>query len=133
VSEIAGTASPPRYVGTSRLLRRCPNTLMALGLAQFLFFTERRVVGAVLIVLGTVPALVLPWRFVVVDEGIALWFGFGRRRFLARDSVTVRVDRAGAVARPRGERFGYPLTDGIVERRRPVLRAVLVEHGFDVG
>ena len=38
----------------------------------------------------------LPSRGVVVlDEGIALWFGFGKRCFLARDDVTGRVDLAG--------------------------------------
>jgi hypothetical protein len=29
--------------------------------------------------------------------------------------------------------LGYPLTDGLVERRRLALRAVLVEHGFRVS
>jgi hypothetical protein len=33
----------------------------------------------------------------------------------------------------RADRFGYPLTDGLVERRRLQLRAVLVEHGFAVS
>jgi hypothetical protein len=31
------------------------------------------------------------------------------------------------------DRFGYPLTDGLVERRRAILRTVLREHGYDVA
>jgi hypothetical protein len=67
-----------------------------------------------------------------VDEGIALWFGFGKRRFLARDDVTVRVDLAGVRVLPDSEHFGYPLTDGISNRRLVILRAVLEELGFRV-
>ncbi len=80
---------------------------------------------------GFVVARYLPWRFAVLDEGIALWFPFGRRMFLPKDAVTVRVGLSGSVAYPEVyRRFGYPLTDGLVERRRTALRAVLVEHGF---
>ena len=80
---------------------------------------------------GLVSARYLPWRFAVLDEGIALWFAFGRRLFLPKDAVTVRVGSGSTVAYPEVfRRFGYPLTDGLVERRRVLLRAVLVEHGF---
>ena len=82
-------------------------------------------------VCGLVSARCLPWRFAVLDEGIALWFAFGRRLFLPKDAVTVRVGSGSTVAYPEVfRRFGYPLTDGLVERRRVLLRAVLVEHGF---
>jgi hypothetical protein len=48
--------------------------------------------------------------------------------------VTVRVSGGSPVAYPEVfRRFGYPLTDGLVERRRKVLRAVLLEHGFRVA
>jgi hypothetical protein len=80
---------------------------------------------------GLVAARYLPWRFAVLDEGIALWFPFGRRLFLPKEAVTVRVGLGSPVAYPSVfRRFGYPLTDGLVERRRKLLRAVLVEHGF---
>jgi hypothetical protein len=83
---------------------------------------------------GLVAARYLPWRFAVLDEGIALWFPFGRRLFLPKAAVTVRVDAGSPVAYPQAfRRFGYPLTDGLVERRRNLLRAVLVEHGFRVA
>jgi len=83
---------------------------------------------------GLVAARYLPWRFAVLDEGIALWFPFGRRLFLPKAAVTVRVNAGSPVAYPQAfRRFGYPLTDGLVERRRKLLRAVLVEHGFRVA
>jgi hypothetical protein len=83
---------------------------------------------------GLISALVMPWRFVVVDRGIALWFGFGKHRFLAKEDVTVRVGLGATVLLPRrAERIGYPLTDGLIERRRLMLRALLAEHGFDVA
>ena len=54
----------------------------------------------------------------MVDEGIALWFAFGRRLFLPKEAVTVRVNLSSSVAYPEVfRRFGYPLTDGILERR----------------
>ena len=57
---------------------------------------------------------------------------FGRRLFLPKEAVTVRVGLSGVPSRiPKCiRRFGYPLTDGLVERRRMLLRAVLVERGF---
>jgi hypothetical protein len=83
---------------------------------------------------GVISARYLPWRFAVLDEGIALWFPFGRRMFLPKDTVTVRVGSGSTVAYPEVfRRFGYPLTDGLVERRRMALRAVLVEHGFRIA
>jgi hypothetical protein len=64
-------------------------------------------------------------------RGIALWFPFGRCLFLPREAVTVRVGTNSAVAHPEAyRRFGYPLTDGLVERRHAALQVVLVEHGF---
>jgi hypothetical protein len=90
--------------------------------------------AVVFVICGFIAARYLPWRFAVLDEGIALWFPFGRRLFLPREAVTVRVGTGSAVAYPEVyRRFGYPLTDGLVERRRPALRAVLVEHGFRVS
>lgn len=85
-------------------------------------------------VCGLVAARVLPWRFAVVDEGLMLWFPFARRRFLPRDEITVRVGPGSPVALLNAaRRFGYPLSDGLVERRRLMLRSVLLEHGFRVA
>lgn len=85
-------------------------------------------------VLGLITARCLPWRFAVLDDGIALWFPFGRRLFLPKAAVTVRVNVGSPVAYPEAyRRFGYPLTDGLVERRGKLLRAVLLEHGFELS
>jgi len=90
--------------------------------------------AALFVVCGLVSARYLPWRFAVLDEGIALWFPFGRRLFLPKEAITVRVGAGSPVAYPEVfRRFGYPLTDGLVERRRVLLRAVLVEHGFRIA
>ena len=74
------------------------------------------------------------FRFTAVyDDGIDLWFSFGKCRTLGRENVTVRADHGGVVVFPRGaQRFGYPLTDGIVERNRMLLRDVFRFCGFDV-
>ena len=57
----------------------------------------------------------------------------GKRRALARERVTVRADHGGVVVLPRGaQRLGYPLTTGLVERDRLLLRDVFRFCGFDV-
>ncbi len=38
----------------------------------------------VLLVPAVVVGVLLPWRFEVLDRGIALWFPFGKYRYLAR-------------------------------------------------
>jgi hypothetical protein len=80
---------------------------------------------------GLLFAWLLPWRFVVVEDGIGLWFTFGRRRFLPKSEIVVRAGRGSPVAyRGENRRFGYPLTDGILEKRRRALTDVLSFFGF---
>ena len=121
----------PLYVGHSWFLHRVPQ-LLALAAAVALVFHS--VGGALLFgIPGLVAGLGLPWRFAVSADGLELWFSLGRRRVLARDDVTVRVEWDSAVAFPRGPiRIGYPLTDGIVARDRPMLRNALQLCGFEV-
>ncbi len=77
---------------------------------------------------------VMPWHFEVHDEGLLLWFAFGRRRFLYRDDITVRVNPGSPVVLfGASRRLAYPLPDGFVERRRAVLRSVLIECGYRVA
>jgi hypothetical protein len=122
----------PVYVGQCQLLHYWPSMMVAAGLAGYL--VGGPVTSLVLLVPAVVVAVALPWRFAVLDRGIALWFPFGKYRYLAKEQVTVRVGLGPTVLLPRcAERFGYPLTDGLVERRRMVLRAVLTEHGFQVA
>ena len=40
----------------------------------------------------------IPWRFRVLDDGLALLFPFGRRVFLPKSTTTVRLETVGAVA-----------------------------------
>ncbi len=122
----------PVYIGQSQLLHYWPSMMVAAAAVGFLFGGP--VTSVMLLVPGVVVALVLPWRFAVLDRGIALWFPFGKYRYLAKEQVTVRVGHGSTVLLPRrADRFGYPLTDGLAERRRMDLRAVLTEHGFEVA
>jgi hypothetical protein len=93
--------------------------------------------GPALSIALLVPAVrvgvLLPWRFEVLDRGIALRFAFVKYRYLAKEQVRVRVGLGSTVLFSRhAERFGYPLTDGLVEQRRAILRAVPAQHGYDV-
>ena len=119
------------YVGQSQALHWWPGAVLAL--AAVLAFVGGLAVTPFLVVPAVVVGLVLPWRFEVLDQGIGLWFPFGKYRYLAKEQVTVRVGHGATVVLPRhAERFGYALTDGLVEHRRLVLRAVLAEHGYDL-
>ena len=130
VPETEPTVSPSRFVGQSLPLRLLPWLLIVVGTCTAAAGGNRVVVGLLVLALGAFAKLAVPWRFVVVDEGIGLWFGFGKRRFLPRDEVTVHVDLAGVRVQPESEHFGYPLTDGLSNRRATILKAVLEEHGF---
>jgi hypothetical protein len=125
--------SPSRFVGQSLPLRLLPWLLILVGAGTAVAGGSRAVLGVLVVALGAFAKVAVPWRFVVVDEGIGLWFGFGKRRFLPRDEVTVHVDLAGVRVQPKSDHFGYPLTDGIGNRRAAVLKAVLEEHGFRVA
>ena len=119
------------YVGQSQALHWWPAAVMALTLVLALL--GGLAVTPFLVIPAVVVGIALPWRFEVLDRGIALWFPFGKYRYLAKERVTVRVGLGSTVVLPRhAERFGYALTDGLVERRRTVLRAVLAEHGYDL-
>lgn len=120
------------YVGQSEALHRWPGVMALFAVAGW--FIGGAGVTFVLLVPAVVVGMVLPWRFALLDGGIALWFPFGKYRYLAKELVTVRVGHGGTVVFPRrADRFGYPLTDGLVERRRSILRAVLVELGYDLS
>lgn len=122
----------PVYVGQSQLLHWWPGVMVMLACAGY--FLGGPAASIVFLAPAVLVAVALPWRFAVLDRGIALWFPFGKYRYLAKEQVTVRVGHGATVLLPReADRFGYPLTDGLVERRRMLLRAVLTEHGFHVA
>ena len=120
------------YVGQSQALHWWPGVMLALAVAGW--FLGGVGMTIVLLIPAVVVGMLLPWRFEVLDRGIALWFPFGKYRYLAKERVTVRVGHGATVVLPRhADRFGYPLTDGLVEHRRAVLRAVLAEHGYNLA
>jgi hypothetical protein len=125
--------SPARYVGESTFLRLWPPGMLAFA---FVVLTEPGTRGAfyamVFSACGLVSAYCLPWRFEVVDEGIVLRFPFARIRFLPKHAVTIRITPGSVVALRPHRRLGYPLSDGIVERRHVSLRAALLDLGFQV-
>jgi hypothetical protein len=131
-SEPNGDPDPmPRYVGQSWFVHWWPWFMVVLGVVQYI--TDVRFAGyAILFVLcGFAFAWLLPWRFVVVEEGIGLWFTFGCRRFLPKSETVVRAGLGSPVAfRGENRRFGYPLSDGLLERRRHALTEVLTLLGF---
>ena len=120
------------YVGQSQALHWWPGAMVVFAIFGWFLGGPGLTIG--LLVPALVVGVLLPWRFEVLDAGIGLWFPFGRYRYLAKEQVKVRVGHGSTVVLPRdAERFGYPLTDGLVEQRRTVLRAVLCEHGYVVA
>lgn len=120
------------YVGQCQALHWWPGAMVAAAILAFLVGGFGAAI--VLLVPAVSVAVWLPWRFEVLDAGIALWFPLGKYRYMSKERVTVRVGHASTVLLPRrAEGFGYLLTDGLFEQRRMVLRAVLTEHGYDVA
>jgi len=120
------------YVGQSQALHWWPSCMVALATVGW--FLGGAGMTLVLLVPAVMVGVLLPWRFEVLERGIALWFPFGKYRYLDKEQVTVRVGHGATVVLPRdADRFGYPLTDGLVEHRRAVLRAVLAEHGYHLA
>jgi hypothetical protein len=111
------------YVGQSQALHWWPGAMV--GFAVLGWFLGGPGMTLVLLVPALAVGTLLPWRFEVLDRGIELWFPFRACRYLAKERVTVLPRHA--------DRFGYPLTDGLAERRRVALRAILAEHGYDVA
>ena len=121
----------PRYVGQSWFVHWWPWFMVLFGVVQYL--TDERFLGYAILfaVCGIVFAWLLPWRFVVVEDGIGLWFTFGRKRFLPKSEIVVRAGLGSPVAfRGENRRFGYPLSDGVLEHRRRALTEVLTLLGF---
>src|SRR5882672_8676839 len=91
---------PRRFVGESRWLRALMLGIMGFGVmvlfwdwpgGEFSGFALSCIAAAALMV------RIMPWRFEVRDEGLHLWFALGRRRFLLRDDITVRVNPGSPV------------------------------------
>jgi hypothetical protein len=129
-------SSLPAYKGASTYLRWFPKALLALALGVLVSRWNHSIQFATLLALvAYIHERWLAWQFFVADDGITLRFPFGRRAFLSKDSVTIRIDMVGAFALGgRRRRFGYPLFDGILYQpgHEDALRLIFQEHGYDV-
>jgi hypothetical protein len=126
-----------RYEGTNSALRSAPGLLCVIALVIWQSRWNHSLQFATLfVVLAVTFALWIPWRFTVTEAGLVLCFAMGRRRFLPKNTLTIRVDLVGAFALVgKHRRFGYPLLDRILYRpgHDNELRTVFAELGFRVA
>ena len=125
------------YQGGSFFLRWWPKILLVCAVAVMLVGVSHRVQWATLLV---VAALVhgrwLPCQFTILDDGIALRFPFGRRRFLPKSKLCIRLEVVGAIALVgRHRRFGYPLLDRVlyVPGHDEMMRTTFSALGYELA
>jgi hypothetical protein len=121
----------PVFVGESLVIRYLPRVAAACAVVPMVHGDVAATIG--LLLPSVLVAVLMPWRFAVLDDGIVLCFGFRRWRFLAREIVAVRADLASPVvyASPAG-RLGFPVPGAASARRRRELRSQLLVRGFRV-
>jgi hypothetical protein len=103
------------YEGRNKFLRWWPKLLLLLA-ASILFVAWTHAIQWVtlLVFVAYVHGRWLPWQFTIREDGIELMFPFGRRLFLEKNRLTVRIEVVGAVAMVgRRRHFGYLLLDRI--------------------
>jgi len=124
------------YERTSWYLTWAPFVMLGLAVAILLSGWNHSVQFASLfVVLAYVHARWLPRRYVVAADGLALTFPFGRRLFLPKSTVTVRMEMVGAFALTGRRRwFGYPLLESLLYRpgAEDALRDALAGFGYRV-
>jgi hypothetical protein len=128
--------SESRFTGRSTFLLWLPWLMLAYGLAAALWSLSRGALGFAVVsgLVGWVISVTLPWRFEVRDDGLELHFAFGKHRFLPKREVTIRCRVGSPVALiGRSRRLGYPLTPGLLEARRQMLRSILIDTGYEVA
>jgi hypothetical protein len=103
------------YLGRNWFLRWWPKLLLVLGAVVLYVDWNHAIQWATLFgAIAYVHGRWLPWQFAIREDGLALTFPFGRRLFLPRSSLTVRIDVVGAIAMVgRRRHFGYLLMDRI--------------------
>ncbi|MFN8027013.1 MAG: hypothetical protein U0W40_11860 [Acidimicrobiia bacterium] len=104
------------YQGGSTFLRWWPRAMPLFALWILVVGWNHSVQWAAVLVLACVAhERFLPCAFTVTDEGVWMRFPFGKRRFLAKQAITIRLDVVGAVALvgPK-RRIGYPLMDRVL-------------------
>ena len=129
-------AEPTSYQGGSAFLRWWPIVVLALGLgALVLGGFHAAQWTTLLVVVAYLHFRWMPWQFTIDERGIELAFPFGRRVFLPKASLTVRMEAIGATALVgRHRRFGYPLLDSIlfVPGRTILLRTAFTGLGYQL-
>jgi hypothetical protein len=107
---------PSWYEGTSAFLRWWPKFLLVTAVVLLAIGWPRSIQwSTLLVVVALVHGQLLPWRFVIADEGLDLTFPFGRHVFLPKESTSIRLEYTGAIALVgRHRRVGYPLTDQVL-------------------
>jgi hypothetical protein len=133
LAAVDGLAS---YDGSSGFLRWWPKILLGLALWVLVSRWSHSLQWAALFVFcAWLHGRMLPWRFVVLDEGLVLVFPFGRHLFLPKVATTVRLESVGAVAMTgRHRHLGYVLNDGVlyVPDQRARLRRALNVYGYRI-
>lgn len=104
------------YQGGSAFLRWWPAAMLGCAAAMYALGGFHGIQWiTLLIVLAAAHARWMPWQFTIRKDGLALAFPFGRRVFLPKASLTVRIETVGATALVgRHRRFGYLLMDRIL-------------------
>jgi hypothetical protein len=110
---LVAVAEPTSYQGGSVFLRWWPSVVLGLAVALVFLGGLRPIQWEVLlVVVAYIHFRWLPWQFTIRDEGLVLTFPFGRKLFIPKASLTVRIETVGATALVgRHRRFGYLLLD----------------------
>jgi hypothetical protein len=109
-------AEPASYQGGSAFLRWWPPAILVLA---GLMISAAGMVGlrwaSVLVLAAFLHHRFMPWQFTVQPDGLVLAFPFGRRMFVPKSDLRVRMEAVGATALTEGHRrFGYLLLDSIL-------------------
>jgi hypothetical protein len=124
------------YQGGSTFLRWWPRLLLAFAVGILAIGWSRSIQWATLLGLAAyIHSRWLPCQFTILEEGIELRFPFGRRLFLAKNRLTIRLEMVGATALVgRRRRFGYFLLDRILYEpgRGLLLRTAFSALGYNL-
>jgi hypothetical protein len=125
------------YQGGSTFLRWWPSVLLVFALAAASFGGYKGYPWATaFVVVAYCHYRWLPWQFTVQEDGVDLAFPFGRRGFLPKSALTVRMESLGATALVgRHRRIGYPLLDSIlyVPGRTLLMRTAFTGLGYTLA
>jgi hypothetical protein len=122
------------YQGGSAFLRWWPKVMLVLATWMLVTSWSRSIQWATLfVVIAFIHGRWLPWQFTILEGGLALTFPFGRRLFLPKNALTVRMEAVGATALiGRRRKFGYLLMDRFLYEpgRDILLRTAFVGLGY---